>query len=187
MINQHTYLQDIIVSRRTTHNFITDKIPDKNLIKEAIEVACWAPNHHLTEPWHFYLLGRETITSICELNRDIMIDTNGAKSAEEKFRRWKNIPGWIIVTCQKSKKDITYQEDYAACCCAIQNLMLLLWSKNIGTKWSTGAVIRDDRCYETTWIDKKIEKIIGLIWYGYPSESSSTSRKNLEQVLTELP
>ena len=116
-----------------------------------------------------------------------MTDINGAESAEEKFRRWKNIPSWIIVTCQKSKKDITYQEDYAACCCAIQNLMLFLWQNDIGTKWSTGEVIRDDRCYEIAWIDKSIENIIGLIWYGYPAESTNTTRKNLEQILNELP
>ena len=187
MTNLHTYLEDLIISRRTIHNFIPDKIPDRNLINQAINVACWAPNHHLTEPWHFYLLGRETIASICELNREITIDIDGAHSAEQKFKRWSSIPGWIIVTCQKSEKDITNQEDYAACCCAIQNLMLFLWSNNIGTKWSTGAVIRDDRCYEIAWIDKKIEKIVGLIWYGYPLETSSTTRKNLEQVLTELP
>ena len=187
MTNQHTYLEDLIISRRTVHDFIPNKIPDKNLIKDAINVACWAPNHHLTEPWHFYLLGQETITSICKLNREMILDTQGAENAEKKFKRWRNIPGWIIVTCKKSKDNITYQEDYAACCCAIQNLMLSLWSNNIGTKWSTGAVIRDDRCYEITWIDKKLENIVGLIWYGYPVESTSTTRKNLEQVLIELP
>ena len=187
MTNQPTYIEDLIKSRRTIHDFIPDKIPDKAIIKEAIKIACWAPNHHLTEPWYFYLLGQETIDDICQLNRGIMTDTQGVESAEKKFRRWKNIPGWIIVTCKKSKDDITYQEDYAACCCAIQNLMLFLWHNDIGTKWSTGTVIRDDRCYEVAWIDKKLENIIGLIWYGYPAESVNTARKNIEQVLTELP
>ena len=64
MNNQSTYLEDLIKSRRTIHDFISDKIPDKSIIKEAIKIACWAPNHNLTEPWHFYLLGKETIEGI---------------------------------------------------------------------------------------------------------------------------
>jgi nitroreductase len=187
MTSQPTYLQDLIISRRTIHNFIPDKIPDNALIKEAIKIACWAPNHHLTEPWRFYLLGKETICNICELNKAMMVSTKGVDSAEEKYRRWLDIPGWLIVTCQRSEDDILYREDYAACCCVIQNLMLYLWSNGVGTKWSTGAVTQDDRCYDITWIDRKSENIIGLIWYGYPAETPKTLRKNLEQVLIELP
>ena len=85
MTAQTTHLKQLITSRRTIHDFLPNKFPDEKLIKDAIEVACWAPNHHLTEPWHFYLLGQETITSICELNRQIMTDKKGADNAEEKF------------------------------------------------------------------------------------------------------
>ena len=85
MTNRPPSLEDLITSRRTTHNFIPNKIPEKSLIKEAIRIACWAPNHHLTQPWRFYLLGQETITSICELNRKIMKGTNEANIVAEKF------------------------------------------------------------------------------------------------------
>jgi nitroreductase len=121
------------------------------------------------------------------LNKAMMVSTKGVDSAEEKYRRWLDIPGWLIVTCQRSEDDILYREDYAACCCVIQNLMLYLWSNGVGTKWSTGPVTQDDRCYDITWIDRKSENIIGLIWYGYPAETPKTLRKNLEQVLIELP
>ena len=83
MTNQPTYIEDLIKSRRTIHDFIPDKIPDKAIIREAIKIACWAPNHHLTEPWYFYLLGQETIDDICQLNRGIMTDTQGVESAKK--------------------------------------------------------------------------------------------------------
>lgn len=187
MAEQNKYLEDLIVSRRTIHNFIPGKVPDEAFVKKAINISRWSPNHHLTEPWRFYLLGTETIAKICELNKEIMTATKGVDAAVAKYKRWLDIPGWLIVTCQKSKDDITYKEDYAACCCVIQNLMLFLWSNGIGTKWSTGNVIRDDRCYDTIWVDKKLENIIGLIWYGYPMDTPQTNRKNLEFFLTELP
>lgn len=187
MANQSKNLADIITSRRTIHDFDPDKVPDKSVIKEAIASACWAPNHHLTEPWHFYHLGKETVADICELNKEMLALTKGIEAAEKKVKRWLEIPGWLVVTCQKSDDEIRYQEDYAACSCAIQNLMLLLWQQGIGTKWSTGPVTRDDRFYDLVWVNKEMETIIGIVWYGYPAEIPQTARKPLQQVLTELP
>lgn len=180
-------LAEIIKSRRTIHDFIPDKVPDKTVIKEAITAACWAPNHHLTEPWHFYLLEKETVTSICELNKEMLIETKGIEAAERKYKRWMEKPGWLVVTCQKSDDEIRNQEDYAACCCVVQNLMLYLWNIGIGTKWSTGPVTRDDRFYDLVWVNREFDNIVCLIWYGYPAEIPQTIRKPLRQILTELP
>lgn len=187
MTNQIDKLAELITSRRTIHNFESDKYPDKAIIKEAITSACWAPNHHLTEPWHFYLLGKETVLDICNLNKELLIETKGVDAAEKKYQRWMTIPGWLVVSCQKSDDEIRYLEDYAACSCAIQNLMLVLWEQGIGTKWSTGPVTKDERFYDLVWVNKDMEKIMGLIWYGYPADTPQTVRKPLQQVLTELP
>ncbi len=42
--------------RRTIELFLHTPVPAA-LVREALEAATWAPNHHLTEPWKFYLLG----------------------------------------------------------------------------------------------------------------------------------
>lgn len=180
-------ITDIIKSRRTIHNFETDKKPDISIIKDAIESARWAPNHHLTEPWHFYLPGKETVVDICELNREMLTVTKGIEAAEKKVKRWLSIPGWIIVTCKKSDDELRFHEDYAACSCMIQNLMLILWQQGIGSKWSTGPITRDERFYDVVWVNKDLEKIIGIIWYGYPMDIPQTTRKSLDQFLTKLP
>jgi nitroreductase len=187
MNKQMTDLAEIIISRRTIHDFIADKFPDKKIIKDAIETSRWAPNHQLTEPWHFYLLGKETISSLCELNMGLLTESKGIEVAEKKIKRWQSIPGWLVVTCERSDDELMFQENYAACCCVIQNLMLSLWEKGIGTKWSTGPVTREDQFYDTIWVNKKLESVVGLIWYGYPAEIPQTMRKPLQQVLTELP
>jgi len=187
MTNNKTNIADLIISRRTIHDFIVDKLPEKEIIKDAIETACWAPNHHLTEPWHFYLLEKETKASICELNKAVMTKSKGVEVAEKKFKRWMDIPGWLVVTCERSDDVLLDKENYAACCCVVQNLMLCLWDKGVGCKWSTGKVTRDDQFYELIWVNKELENIVGLIWYGYPAEIPQTIRKPLQQVLTELP
>jgi nitroreductase len=176
----------LITGRRTIHDFRPEPVPVEK-IRKAIDVARWAPNHHLTEPWHFYLLGPDTIRAVIELNTQLVREKNGAEAANAKQQRWAAIPGWLAVTCDKSADQRQLQEDYAACCCAIQNMMLYLWSENIGVKWSTGKVTRDPRFYDLLWIDAEAETVVGLFWYGYAQEIPPAARKLAEQITIELP
>ena len=176
----------IIAERRTIHDFKPEPV-NREIIKQAIDAARWAPNHHLTEPWHFYLLGPETVKGVIDLNTRLVREKHGEEAAKIKQQRWSAMPGWMVVTCDKSADPQQMQEDYAACCCAIQNMMLYLWSESIGVKWSTGAVIRNDQFYDLLWIDPAAESVVGIFWYGYAKEIPVTTRNALEHCLIELP
>ena len=176
----------LIAGRRTIHEYKPEAVP-LDTVKQAIEAARWAPNHHLTEPWHFYLLGLETVKSVIDLNTAIIREKSGDDAARDKAQRWSKIPGWLVVTCDKSADQQQMQEDYAACCCAVQNLMLYLWNENIGVKWSTGKVTRDPRFYDLLWIDPAAETIVGLFWYGYAKEVPPAVRKPVSASMVELP
>ena len=176
----------LIRSRRTIHVFEPDPVsPD--LIHEAIALACRAPNHRLTEPWRFHLLGPETADAVARLNADLVAAKRGVAAGRAKLARWRKMPGWLVVTVQVAEDALRAREDYAACCCAVQNLMLYLWSAGVGTKWTTGDVTRDARFYELIHVEPAAEAVVGLIWYGYPAEVPETPRKPLEAVLVALP
>lgn len=179
-------IAELIRSRRTIHDF-QPGLPPREIVLKGIELARWAPNHFLTEPWHFYLLGAETADAIAQLNADMIARKKGLQAAENKLEKWRGIPGWIAVTCDKSDDPIRAREDYAACCCAIQNFSLYLWSEGVGVKWTTGAVIRNPDFYDLIWVDPELETVVGLLWYGYPAEVPQTPRKPVEQILVELP
>ena len=176
----------LISGRRTIHQFKEELRPLEKLL-EAIDLARWAPNHHLTEPWHFYLLGDETVNTVIELNTNITREEMGDDAANAKERRWRKMPGWFVVTCAKSDDPIRNQEDYAACCCAVQNLMLTLWNEDVGVKWSTGKIIRESRFYDLLWINQQLETVVGLFWYGYAEDIPDMTRKPRVQIITELP
>lgn len=180
-------LTDIIRQRRTIHDFVPAPVPDKQCIIDAINIARWAPNHHLTEPWHFYLPGEETKQKIIRLNTELVRRDKGDAAAEKKQQRWSAMPGWLVISCDRSDDELLQQEDYAACCCMVQNLMLVLWAQNIGMKWSTGPVIRNREFHDLLWIDSTAETVVGLFWYGHPDVIPVTVRKPVEQLLVELP
>jgi len=171
-----------IRSRRTI-NFFNNNPVDTSLILEAIEVARWAPNHKKTEPWHFHLLGPK----ICLQVKDLITDIKAAgqpDSARIAIReRLDAIPGWLVLTCDVSTDSFQQTEDYAACACAAQNMMLYLWQAGVGMKWTTGKVIRDDRFLQLLKIDKTRQFVTGLFWYGYPEHVPEQTRKPLDRIV----
>lgn len=177
---------ELVRSRRTIHSFRPDRPPDQQ-IEDAIAVAQWAPNHHRTEPWHFFLLGEEAIGRIIDVNARLVADRKGHAAGAAKRRRWSTIPGWLVVTCSRSDDELRQEEDYAACCCAVQNLSLVLWSRGIGLKWTTGQVTRHQELFHLLNIDPEQQKSVGIFWYGYPSEVPVQNRKTLDQILTRIP
>lgn len=176
---------EVLQGRRTIELFLQTPVP-KALVREAIEAATWAPNHHVTEPWHFYLLGKQSIERCLQLCYDIVSARKGEKAGEFKRERWSEKPGWLVVTCDKSTDELQQQEDYAACSAAVQNLMLYLWKAGVGCKWTTGAITRDERFSEIAGFDSDKALVVGLIWFGYPKLTPTQSRKALTDVLTEV-
>ncbi len=177
-------LAERIRSRRTTKLFLKQTV-DRKLILDAIEVARWAPNHHVTEPWHFYVLGSQKIAECVELTRTVVTEIKDAKMGNFKADSVAAIPGWLVVTCSKSDDELTQREDYASCACAIQNLMLYLSEAGVATKWATGPVTRDDRFYALLDASPDEVMVVGIIWYGYPKITPEQSRMDVSQIITE--
>ncbi len=170
---------------RRTIKLFHDRPVSRKLILDAIEAARWAPSHHVTEPWHFYVLGPETVRGSVELIRTITAERKGAKVADFKAKSAAAIPGWLVVTCRNSDDELRQREDYASCCCAVQNLMIYLSAAGAASKWSTGPVTRDARYYDLLGIDPQQESIVALVWYGYPRIRPTQSRKDVNEIVSE--
>ena len=182
---------DILQSRRTINNFLSDLPNDwEQILENAIESAIYAPNHKRTEPWRFHLLGPEAIRKVCELNASIVTEKKGAKAGQAKLERWLEMPGWLVVTCKtedsKGMDDPAgiEREDYAAVCCAVQNLCLSLHNAKMGTKWTTGPVNFDERFDKIVGLEKD-EYVVGTIWFGTPVSQPETpaKKKSVKEVL----
>ena len=175
----------IVRGRRTIHDFLPE-VPAPTLLRAALEHARWAPNHHRTEPWRFYLLSREIGAEIAALNAELVRQKSGEPAATNKLQRWRAMPGWLVVTCARNGDPNREREDYAACCCAIQNMMLYLWAEGVGMKWGTGKVTRDPRFMALIGADIETEFTVGLFWYGYPAAIPTQDRRPLDDIVREV-
>lgn len=176
----------VIRQRRTIGSFRPEP-PARELVMAALEAARWAPNHRKTEPWHVTWMGSETIAAVVELNCRIIAEEKGAQAADSKRQRWLAVPGWLLVNCDLSDDPLRREEDYAACSCFIQNLSLALWSLGVGTKWSTGEVIRRADFPTIIGFDPTRQRPVGLLWYGFPESVPQQTRREVSAFLKELP
>jgi nitroreductase len=172
---------------RRSIDFFAPEPAGTDRLREAIDLARWAPNHRLTEPWRFYLIGPQTAAALAEFGAEFDRMRKGERAGEARLARLRAIPGFFVLTCRKSDDDLLQREDYAACCCAAQNVLLYLWSRGIGSKWTTGGMTRGRRFYELVGIDPDAETVVGFFWYGRAAVVPIRKRRDVSEITVECP
>src|SRR5262245_22600000 len=81
------------------------------VLLEAIEVARWAPNHRLTEPWRFYPIGPTTTEPLIELAAELDAVKKGEAAGAARRARLKGIPGFFALTSRRSEDPLVDRED----------------------------------------------------------------------------
>jgi nitroreductase len=168
-------IADAIRNRRTVKQFLPEP-PSADLIHRLLDLAVWAPNHRLTEPWRFYLIAgsaRQAVGQIAAaITRDKVLAAGGvAEVAERKGSEagapWAAVPLLLFVTYQTHDNPEIDLENYGAVCCAIQNFMIAAHAAGLATSWNSGAVAASPELRKLVAASDN-ERMAGLIRVGYP-------------------
>lgn len=185
--------QQLLAERRTIHQYVDRALPE-GALERALSAAIAAPNHRLTEPWRFIRTGPQTRKVLLDIGLDRL--TRGGQitlppSAQEVIRLTIENPAELLIVTQVlDPRPEVRAEDYAAVACAIHNLTLALWAEGIGSKWSTTDVMEDPRTYTQLAVDPERERIVGLLWIGYPARDEppkARRKKSLDDVVRRVP
>ncbi|MCI3924725.1 nitroreductase [Paenibacillus sp. TRM 82003] len=148
-----------IRDRRTIKVFKPDPVPE-GLIVELLNVAVWAPNHKLREPWRF--------TLFLEEGKRLLVDAILANAKKPKDPvRLMNIPAYLAVTVPENERQKEWDEDVFAAAAFIQNFQLAAWERGLGVKWLTEPYTYQPNFRASIGIHPG-EKLIGLLQIGYP-------------------
>jgi nitroreductase len=175
-----------VLRGRRSIDLFTPEAVSVDVIRDAVDVARWAPNHRLTEPWRFYLLGPATRQTVIDLAVELETATKGERAGVARRARLDAVPGMFALTTRRNPDPLLDREDYAACCCAAENLMLYLWQRGIGVKWTTGGITRHQRFHELLGVDSTSEAVVGLFWYGVPKVVPTQERRAVAEIVREL-
>ncbi|HLR46110.1 MAG TPA: nitroreductase family protein, partial [Deinococcales bacterium] len=140
--------------------------------------------HKRTEPWRFFLLDRERIDALADVNAERMRRAgSSAANIDAKLAEWRSMPGVMIVMCQHAAEhdEVLRKENYAACAAAAQNFQLHLFASGIASKWSTAACWDVPGFWELLGFEEwpELMEPVGIFSYGVPA-SVPPARRNLE-------
>ena len=117
-------LDDAIRTRRTHKVYGTDPVPRETL-EELFELARWAPNHNLTNPWRFRVLGPE---SLARLKR---------AAGPEAAAKLDRAPTLVAASQVRSDDPVQDQEDLCAAATASYIVLLGAHARGLAGYWRT--------------------------------------------------
>jgi nitroreductase len=135
------------------------------------EAARWAPNHKLTQPWRFRVLGPRSRTKLKDAAAAVAVEQAPEGSDRELVgavaaRKLDRAPTLVVVTCERSADPVLEAEDYAATAIAAYIVLLAAHARGLAGYWRTPEVLRDDRGTAAVGIGPD-EDVLGLLHLGH--------------------
>ena len=154
-------LDDAIRTRRT-HKAYRPEPVERATLDELFELARWAPNHHLTNPWRFRVLGQSARGRL-KTAADAVEPGSGKKL--------DRAPTLVATTVEvKGEDPVQDREDLLAGGVAAYIVLLAAHNRGLAGYWRTPAVLRDPRGREALDIGDS-EEVLGLLHLGYAIQS----------------
>lgn len=178
-------IEQNIMNRRTIKSFKMDPINPEEII-DLLNVAKWAPNHKLTEPWRFQLYSGEGKEVFAQAYIDSQPKVEGevSEKAKKKAQYYKDIPIQLVIIMPEDPRQRRWDEDYGAVSAFIQNFQLAAWERGIGMIWRTNDWVYDPVFREAIGV-KPGEKIVGTMMIGYPKHIPKTkARTDIRELVT---
>jgi nitroreductase len=162
-----------IRERRSVKRF-TNRPVTREELETLLDAAVQAPNHRMTQPWRFYMLGpvarRAYGTVLGSRKARKVEDPNAARMVMEKVAaEHETLPAMIAVATRLDENTEVREEDYAATMMAVQNLGLAAVALGLGVHIKSGAVMDDPAAREAVGVAEE-ERIIATLHIGEPAE-----------------
>ena len=164
---------EAIEARRSIGKVRSDR-PERAQIEKLLEMAILAPNHHLTQPWRFFVVAgtaRQELGAIMRANlAERLPETESEKAIaalEKEQHKPLRAPVLIVVACKHNQESkATEMEDIEATSAATQNMLLAAQELGLATVWRTGEAAYSHTVKAWLKLDPK-DHIIGIIYLGY--------------------
>ncbi|MDW8059410.1 MAG: nitroreductase [Thermomicrobium sp.] len=155
---------DAIRGRRSVKQVRPDPVP-RELVEQLLEAAVWAPNHHLTQPWRFFVLTGEARVALGEV---LARDPGLSPSKREAIRQKPLRAPVVIAVAIEPHPDRPLLDEIAAGAAAIQNMLLAAHALGLGAIWRTGRAI-EDPAVKTFFGLSDRAFLLGFVYVGFPA------------------
>jgi nitroreductase len=121
---------DAAIRTRRTHKVYGADPVDRQTLDELFELARWAPNHHLTEPWRFRVLGPQALAALKQA------------AGDPDAGKLDRAPTLVVASVTQTGEADQRLEDVCAGACAVYIVLLAAHARGLAGYWRTPAVLR---------------------------------------------
>jgi nitroreductase len=164
------------IRTRRTHKAYTREPVDRATLDELFELARWAPNHNLTNPWRFRVVGPEALERLKE--------AAGPESAPKLDRA----PTLVVASALQSggEDPVRDEEDLHATATAVYILLLAAHARGLAGYWRTPEVLRTEEGRAAVQVPDG-EHVLGLVYLGHPCQDKAPpERRPSDEYVTYL-
>jgi nitroreductase len=163
---------ELAAARRTHKAFGPEPVARETLI-ELFALARLAPNHHLTQPWRFRVLGREALARLK--------DAAGPTEAVKLDRA----PTLVVVSAALTGDVLQDEEDVCATAAATMIVLLAATERGLASYWRTPSVLRTARGREALGVPRG-ERVLGLLHFGEPVREPAPRERDPVEAYVEF-
>ncbi|HEX4669149.1 MAG TPA: nitroreductase [Solirubrobacterales bacterium] len=149
-------VETAIRTRRTHKAFGPEPLPREQL-EELFELASWAPNHNLTVPWRFRVIGPGTLGRLKQ--------AAGLEGAAKLDR----CPTLVVVSALLSDDPVQSEEDLHATAVASYIVLLAAHARGLAGYWRSPGLLRGEEGRAAVGLPDG-ERFVGLLHLGEPRQ-----------------
>lgn len=164
-------LEQAIRTRRTHKAFGPEPVP-REVLRELLELGRWAPNHHLTNPWRFRVLGPAALARLKQA------------AGPEAAAKLDRAPTLIAVTSVRAEDPVQDEEDLLATAAATYAVLLAAHARGLAGYWRTPSVLRTPPGRAALGIPDS-EHFVGLVHLGQPRQPKDPPERAPLDAVTE--
>jgi nitroreductase len=146
---------DEAIRTRRTHKAYKPGAVSREVLDQLFELARWAPNHHLTNPWRFRVLGPDALERLKEA------------AGPEAASKLERAPTLVVCSARLSGDPVQDEEDLHATACAAYIVLLAAHARGLAGYWRTPDVLRTDQGRAAVRLPAE-ERFVSLIHLGKP-------------------
>ncbi len=166
-------VETAIRTRRTHKAFRPEPVPAE-VLDEVLDLARWAPNHNLTNPWRFRVMGPQALERLKQA------------AGPEAAAKLDRAPTLVICSCSLSGDPVQDEEDLHATACAAYIVLLAAHARGLAGYWRTPDVLRTDEGRAAVGLPPE-ERFVSLIHLGRGvQERAAPDRAPLADTVTYL-
>jgi nitroreductase len=145
------------IRTRRTHKAFSPEPLGREELSDLLGLASWAPNHNLTVPWRFRVIGPAALERLKEV------------AGPEGAAKLDRCPTLVVVSAALSGDPVADEEDLHATAVASYIVLLAAHARGLAGYWRTPGLLRGEEGRAAVGLPAS-ERFVGLLHLGHPRQ-----------------